>query len=293
MQTPIGEDPALIDLHLHSHYSDGSDPPARVVELAVAAGLTAIALTDHDTMSGLHEAKTRANELGLGFITGVELSCHTGSRNVHLLGYGIDPANSRFGELLLTQQAARSERNVLLAARLSELGLEIDLDEVVALAGPDSVGRPHFAAILMRCGHVSSIDEAFARYLGDGRPAFIERRELRAPDAIRSIHEAGGIASWAHPFPRRSAATDVSSIEGDLEELSDAGLDALEAWYGRYESDVRRRLRRLASRSGLLVTGGSDYHGTFKPDLHVGIGLGDLAVPDEVIDLIMSRRNRL
>lgn len=277
----------MIDLHTHSLHSDGSDSPERVVELAAAAGCQALALTDHDTLSGIPLARARADEMGIELIAGVELSCHTTTRNVHILGYFLQADDILLNERLVSQQMMREERNERLAQRLNEIDISIDLAEVIELAGHRSVGRPHFAAVLMRHGYVDSIDEAFLRFLGDGAPAYVERQELPAATAIQWITDAGGVAAWAHPYPRGSSS--LSSIEPVLEELASYGLVAIEARYSRYDSAQRRGLCKLAERHQLIATGGSDYHGTFKPDLAIGKGLGDLSVPYTVILELRSR----
>lgn len=281
------DSPYVIDLHTHSLRSDGSDSPAALVEAAAAAGCEALALTDHDTVSGIAEAVGAAHRRGIELISGVELSCHTATRNIHLLGYFVDSTDTLFLERLESQQQLRNQRNAGLAARLDEMGLRVDLDEVEQIAGGESVGRPHFALAMVRRGYVSSIDEAFVRYLGDGGSAYVQRQELSAREAIDWITQAGGVASWAHPYPR--GLYDFSSIEPVLEELVSYGLVGLEARYSRYDRDQRRRLVRLARKYELIATGGSDYHGTYKPDLAIAVGLGDLSVPYEVISQLRQQ----
>ncbi len=274
---------------MHSTFSDGSDSPSRLMELAAAADVTTVALTDHDTVAGISEARAAADRHGIGLVPGVELSCHASERNVHLLGYFIDPEDELFLERLSTQRDSRDTRNERLASRLAELGMPVDLDQVCTSANGESVGRPHFAAEMMRLGYVASVDEAFLRFLADGAPAYVERRELDAATGVQWIHDAGGVASWAHPvWPGKTSLTDT---EATLEELTDAGLDALECRYGRYDGDTRKALLKRAERQGLLSTGGTDYHGTYKPDLRIGVGLGDLAVPEAVLTEITAFRN--
>lgn len=271
---------------MHSTFSDGSDSPTQLVELAAQAGVTTMALTDHDTVAGVAEATVAAEAAGIGLVAGVELSCHASQRNVHLLGYFVDFEDELFLERLSTQRDARDTRNERLAARLAELGMPVDLDLVRSNASEESVGRPHFAAEMMRLGYVASVEEAFLRFLADGGPAYVERKELDAATGVQWIHEAGGVVSWAHPiWPGKSSAGETQAT---LEELTDAGLDALECRYGRYDRDTRKSLLRQADRQGLLNTGGTDYHGTYKPDLRVGVGLGDLVVPESVLTEISA-----
>jgi 3',5'-nucleoside bisphosphate phosphatase len=280
----------VIDLHTHSLRSDGSDSPSTIVDLAADVGCSSVALTDHDNVSGIDEALLRAAERSIELIPGIELSCHTSSRNIHLLGYFVDHRDPIFLERLRSQQRLRAERNDRLAERLTTLGMEVTIEEVSEVAGSETIGRPHFAAVLMQKGHVGSIDEAFVSWLADDMPAHVERQELPAEIAIQWIHDAGGVASWAHPVWRSvGPQRHRPSIEPVVEELVAAGLDGIEARYSRYDGARRRELVRLAARFELVATGGSDYHGTYKPDLHIGIGVGDLDIPESVLDELRSR----
>jgi predicted metal-dependent phosphoesterase TrpH len=283
----------MIDLHTHSSHSDGSDSPEHVVELAAAAGVSVLSLTDHDTTAGLAAATARAADLEITFVPGIELSCHTSDRTVHLLGYGFDPNDLSLGELLRGQISARNERNSQLVERLNDLGYEISMEEVLSFTDGGTVGRPHVARALVERRYVSSIEAAFEELLADDRPAYIDRRELSAVDAITAVHAAGGVTAWAHPARMATSAFDERQLQPALDELIEAGLDAIESWYSTYDPDRRRAMVRLARRNDLLPTGGSDYHGTYKPDLAVGIGRGDLQVPNDVWDELQSRLARL
>lgn len=277
----------LIDLHTHSHFSDGSDSPTHLVTLAAKAGCSAIALTDHDTVRGVPEARTAAEQHGLELIAGVELSCHTEKRTVHILGYFLDIDDARLQERLESQRTLRDERNVQLVAQLNGLGLAITIDEVLELAGEESVGRPHVAAALLARRYVASIDEAFRRFLIEGTPGFVARRELSVEEGIRWITEAGGVASLAHPIMLQRSTH--FHIEEELAQLKAAGLHGIECHYGRYDPAQRRLLVKAANRWNLVATGGSDYHGTYKPDLSVGTGRGDLHVPEESLEQLRQR----
>lgn len=271
----------LIDLHTHSSISDGSDSPARLVELAAAAGCTTLALTDHDTTDGISEARDRGIELGVEVIAGIELSCHTPRRTIHLLGFLPHFDDALLQSRLRTQRELRGQRNERLLLRLNDIGLAITADDVARHGRGSSVGRPHFAAALMERGYVSSIDEAFRRFLSDGSKGHVERRGLPAAEGIEWIREAGGVAVWAHPYtPVKFGGSD---LQPDLDQLIEAGLGGLECWYGRYDQKVRRRLARIAEQRGLIATGGSDYHGSYKPDLFIGSGTGNLDVPESAL----------
>lgn len=250
--------PIEADLHLHSHYSDGIHPPARVVEMAAGAGLKAIALTDHDTVEGIAEALDAA-PTGLLVIPGVELSSDYRGREIHLLAYFVDPDDASLRSALRRYREDRATRAERMVARLNQLGIPATMDEVHAAAGAGgareraSVGRPHIADVLVRRGAVRDIDDAFARYLGRGRPAYVARSSISVPDAIRLVRAAGGALVVAHPG--------LNLAEGDVEALVSEGLDGIEVLHPKHAEDQRRRLEAIARRAGVIITGGSDYHG--------------------------------
>lgn len=277
----------MIDLHTHSSRSDGSDPPERIAELAAKAGCTAVALTDHDRVDGIDAARRRGQELGIEVVGGCEVSCTTAFGTLHLLAYFVEEDDGPLHAELERLQQWRSERNARLAARLAELGLPVTLEEMEAEAGGVGVGRPHVAAILVRKGVVSSIQEAFDEWLGDGRPAHVERPRLGVAEAIRLVRASGGVAVIAHPLSLR---LEPGQLDQAVQEMAAEGIGGLEAIYGRYTAAEREMLSALARRHDLVVTGGSDYHGTYKPDLQVGVGRGDLVVPAAVLADLDARR---
>ncbi len=279
----------VIDLHTHSNVSDGSDPPERIPELAAAAGCTAVALTDHDSLGGLPAARRRADELGLTLVPGCELSCRgPGSGGMHVLVYFVEDDGGPLAAELVHLRDDRRTRNERLVARLHELGVPIAFDDVVAQAGgSEGVGRPHFAAVLVRMGIAESIDDAFTRYLGAGAPGYVPKARLEGPEVAHLAALSGGVAVLAHPL---SLGLEPPALEASVAELAAAGFVGIEALYGNYRPEERQALTRLAHRHGLVVTGGSDYHGTSKPDLAVGTGRGDLSVPEQVLDDLAGRR---
>ena len=250
----------MIDLHSHSTVSDGTDPPADVVALGAAARLSALALTDHDTLDHLPEARAAAAEHGIRLVSGCEISCELDGRD---------------------------DRNQQIVEQLRADGVDVTLDEVLAEAGEGSVGRPHIARVLLRKGYVSSIQEAFDRWLAKGRPAYFERVRLTPEESIDLAHASGGVTVMAHPS---SVELEGAALDAFVGGLAATGLDGLECLYGRYSPDERSSYRDLADRHRLAVTGGSDYHGDNKPDLRIGTGRGDLAVPDELLDALEARR---
>ncbi len=279
----------MIDLHTHSNISDGSDLPARIPELAHEAGCSAVALTDHDSLAGIGPARLRADELGITLVPGCEVSClPVGSGGVHVLVYFVDDEGSELGAELHRLRRDRHERNLALTERLVALGVPVTYAQVVDIAGgEEGVGRPHFAAALVAVGAASSIDDAFDRYLANGRPGYVPKGRLTGPDVARLARASGGVAVLAHPFSTGLAGTDLAQL---VAELADSGFGGLEAVYGRYSPRQRQELGNLARRFDLVATGGSDFHGISKPDLAVGTGQGDLKVPDRVLALLEARR---
>jgi predicted metal-dependent phosphoesterase TrpH len=278
----------VIDLHTHSTVSDGSDSPAHLAELAAAAGLKAFALTDHDRLDGLAEARTRADELGVELVPGCELSCEHAA-TMHILVYDIEPGEGPLQDELHELQAARETRNDRMAALLVELGLPVTREEMEAEAGGIGVGRPHVAAVLVRKGVVGSVQEAFDTWLAKGRPAYVKKDRLSPADALRLARSSGGRPVLAHPLSLDLAP---ATLESTVRELAHLGLCGIEAVYGRYSPEERTGLLALAAAIGLVATGGSDHHGTYKPDLSVGVGRGDLAVPDEALEHLRARGGR-
>ena len=277
----------MIDLHTHSSVSDGSDPPERIPELAAAAGCRAVALTDHDRLDGIPTARASARQAGVELVEGCELSCRTPWGEAHLLAYFVEADGGPLQVLLEQLQRSRDRRNEQLAQRFAELGLPVTLEEMEEEAGGTGVGRPHAAAVLVRKGVVASISEAFDLWLGDGKPAHVERERPDVGDVGRATSESGGVLVLAHPL---SLELEPEGLDQAVAELAALGLVGLEAIYGNYSLEERRELCALAARRGLVATGGSDYHGEYKPDLRVGVGRGDLAVPDSVLEQLRERR---
>lgn len=276
-----------VDLHTHSRMSDGSATPADIVAMAAARRLGGLALTDHDTLDGLEEAATAAASAGIRFVPGVELSVRWGGRAMHLLSYWIEPGPGPLQDRLAELRDGRDLRNAQIVDALQGLGIDITVGEVAAQAGAGSVGRPHIAAVLMGKGVVSSIAEAFDAYLAEGRPAYRPRMRLDAGDAVRLTKASGGSAVVAHPHTVADAADGFATA---LEAFRSLGIDGVECYYGEYTPEIRRRLAATADRIGLIPTGGSDYHGTYKPGLEVGVGRGDLLVPDAVLEALEATR---
>lgn len=277
-----------VDLHLHSIYSDGTDSPAEIVDLAVAAGLRTIALTDHDNLDGIAAIREAAEGHELDVIAGTELSVDWGSDAMHMLVYFLEPVEGPLQGRLAGIQQSRSDRNRRVADVLADLGMDVPYDEVVAEAKGKGVGRPHFAAIMVRKKYVASFAEAFDRYLGKGRPAYQDRVRLGAVETIQLARASGAVPAIAHPHTLGVGAEDYREAFG---QLTDAGLGGIEAHYAEYAPELREHLASLCADLGIAATGGSDYHGSYKEGLHVGVGFGDLVVPDKAVEDLLLQQN--
>jgi len=278
---------AVIDLHLHSTCSDGSETPERVVELAVAAGCTAMALTDHDGLGGIARARERADILGIGFVPGCEVSCAFSPGTMHVLAYFTESGEGPLQSELELLREERTKRNELLLQRLKDLGLPVTSDEVEAAAGSSVIGRPHFASVLVANGAATSIQDAFERLLAKGTPGYVPKARIGVTDFIAVAARSRAVAVLAHPL---TLGLDAASLDRVLEELAAAGLAGMECYYGRYSPEQRAGLVEVARRHDVVATGGSDFHGSFKPDLVVGTGTGDLDVPDSALEELLARK---
>jgi predicted metal-dependent phosphoesterase TrpH len=270
---------ARIDLHLHTTCSDGSCTPAEVVARAQKANVTALAITDHDIVTGLPEAMEAGRNAGIDVIPGIELSSRLGKSEIHILGYYLDWQDPTLLAHLDRFRQARHRRNPLIIDKLRALGVDISYDEVKALAGTDAVGRPHIARVLMQKGYVGSAKEAFDRYLADGAAAHVPRDLPSPAEAIALIRAARGVPVLAHP-----SWVDRDGIYTLCEQLKEAGLAGIEVYYSTHKPEQTAQYVETARRLGLLLTGGSDFHGVTKPDIDVGTGRGNLKVPEQLLD---------
>lgn len=278
-----------IDLHTHSTASDGTLSPSDVIRSAKDAGLEAVALTDHDTTGGLAEAGDQATKLNMEFIPGCELSVVSPSGNMHILGYWIPPGPSKLCQNLEYLRQHRHDRNHLVMAKLNALGLEIRYEEVLAVSGGDAVGRPHIAQVMLAKGHVDSVDDAFRLYLGANGKAYVPKEKLDPRHAIELLKSVDATVVLAHPFLLGLQGPD---LRGVIRQLKDYGLDGLEAYYTQHRPDQTLTYLRIAKDLDLLVTGGSDFHGTVKPKIQLGTGYGDLFVPYSVLAAMKEHRRQ-
>ncbi len=274
----------MIDLHSHTDQSDGSLSPAELVAAACSGGVGVLGITDHDTFAGYDAALEPAAAAGVELVCGIELSTKLHGHSVHLLGYFFHERNGfgAFREWVAEQQASRRERNVRLAARLQELGFDITLEEAEA-RGKGMTGRPHFAQILVEKGYVSNFRQAFDEYLDESAKGYVHRKEPQFAESVERIRTAGGIASLAHPVRVNG---DVPKL---MPELCEAGMNAIEAYHSDHGPQDVALYLELARKYGLLVTGGSDFHGAVKPNVRLGTGAdGNLCVPREVFDRLKN-----
>lgn len=270
-----------IDLHLHTTYSDGSFSPTEVLQFAQEAGVSTLAITDHDIVDGLPEAFTAGETLGIEVIPGIELSSRFEGRETHILGYFFDWKDSTLQTRLTKQRASRNQRNPRVVEKLNQLGLELSYEEVKAKAGTGSIGRPHIAEVLVDKGHVKSTKEAFDRYLAEGGPAYVARELPDSSEVIRWIREAGGVAVLAHPNWTKQKGQELQTL---CRTLKEAGLMGIEVFYSTHTKRQTSEYLELARTLDLLMTGGSDFHGTAKPGIQVGKGRGDLKVTEKLLE---------
>ena len=278
----------MIDLHCHSTFSDGSHPPEHLVEEAVKIGLTALALTDHDTTAGVPRFLAAGVGKPIRLVPGVELSVDCSSGVMHMLGYWMDLENPELVRQMEWIRDGRTMRNRTMLEKLNAQGLTMTWDEVAAFAGEDVVGRPHFAQVLLQKGYVKDKNEAFDKWLGDGKPGYADRPRLTAPAAISLIRQAGGVAVLAHPFTLRIGKEAMAAL---FVELAGAGLSGVECYYSEHSADLIQDYLAMAKKANLVPTGGSDFHGEVSPGIRLGFGFGGLNVPDEVLGLLEARRS--
>lgn len=265
----------VIDLHVHSTASDGTMSPAEVVHHAQSLGLSAIGLTDHDSLSGIPEALETGESIGIEVIPGCELSVESPQGAMHILGYWVRPDGS-LDHMLTMLRKKRHERNRAMIGKLQKMGMDLEYEEVRALSGGGSVGRPHLARVLVEKGYVRSVDEAFRSLLGSQGAAYVPKEKPTPGEAIEALRQEGALAFLAHPFSLELAIPDLDRIVQFLKEL---GLQGIEAWYSGHDDGQVRYCLEAARRYDLLVSGGSDFHGSVKPKIHLGTGLGNLHVP--------------
>ena len=280
-----------IDLHIHSTASDGTLAPVDIVERARQLGLAAIAITDHDTVDGVQQILKNGPPRDIRFLTGVELSTAPPERfpcrgSLHLLGYGFRHDDDDLQQQLHKLQEARRNRNPRIIAKLQRLGIDITIDELETPGQKRQTGRPHIAELLLKKGVVHTFDEAFDRFLGNDKPAYVDKYRIPCHQAIRLIKQAGGVPVLAHPGLIRP--TRPWQLTDLLAELQAGGLQGLEVYYPEHSPEQTREFTELARNHGLVLTGGTDYHGTIKAGIELGRADGNFAVPFHVYEQLVT-----
>ena len=277
----------LVDLHTHTTASDGTDSPALLMAKAAEAGLEAVAVTDHDTLSGLDEAADAGRKYGVELIRGCEISTGTELGELHILGLWLPQHPALLQEKLAFLRRKRAERNEGIVRKLQDLGLDITMEEVLAIATGESVGRPHIAEVLLRKGYAENSREVFKEYLGCHGKAYLPKEVLEPEESVRLLADLGATVSLAHPMLWKGPS---GWLDTQVARLKDCGLNAIEAWHSEHsEADVRACLA-LAKRFDLGISGGSDYHGDNKPSICLGTSYGKLRVGMDVLESLRQRR---
>ena len=271
-----------IDLHIHSTASDGSLTPAEIINRAQRLNLAAIAITDHDSIYGSKEALQAGIPPSLKFLTGVEISAahptfFPGSGSFHILGYCIRLDNQALNQALNRLRDARKNRNPKIIKRLNELGLKISLEDVNPTIAHGQLGRPHIAQVMIKKGFVKSMDEAFDKFLGAGKPAYVDKNRIGCEETIKMIRDAGGVPVLAHPALLN--INDDFQLEELIQNLIKIGMRGIEVYYPEHSPEQMQRYRELANKYNLLITGGTDFHGSITPKIEMGTGKGTLFIP--------------
>ena len=276
----------MVDLHSHSIFSDGTSTPEELVNLAVQGGLTALALTDHDTTDGLPRFMAAGADSSLQTIPGIELSAEFGEVTFHMLGYFFDPANAELQTALKWVREGRTGRNVQILEKLNRLGYNLTHEDVLKHAGDDLIGRPHFAAALIEKGHFKSKDKIFQQLLGKGKAAYVDRLRLTPEACVEVIRKAGGVPVIAHPGQMKLTARSLRRL---VKQLKEHGLGGIEVWHPIHKPHQMASYLRICEDFDLVAAGGSDFHGTLTPDLTLGRGFGDLEVQDTALEALRGR----
>lgn len=277
-----------IDLHTHSLKSDGSMTPTEVVKCASDAGLSAIALSDHDSIAGVKEAVEAGERYGVEIVPAIELSAQSDTET-HILGYYIDVDNKYLNERLEYCKLVRDQRQEETCEKLRALGFDVTMEEARALAGADVLCRAHFAKLLVAKGYSPSVKEAFRVYLNNGCPAYSSKQALTDEECVSLIKEAGGVAFLAHLHLTRLPHDELKAF---LVRLKGVGLDGIEGYYTDYTPEMQKEYMDMAAELGLAISGGTDFHGAMKPHISIGRGLGSLEIPYSVLEGIKAIANK-
>lgn len=274
-----------IDLHVHSTASDGTFTPTELVTEAKRCGLSAFALTDHDTVDGISEALAAGEASGFEVIPGVELSTEYNETEIHVVGLFIDPANTELQAELAKFRDNRDNRNLKMIEKLQEEGFRITAEDLYRLNPDTVVARPHIARYLVDSGQVKDLKTVFDKYIGDGCKCYVDRYKITPMQAVALIHQAGGLAILAHPCLYKMKRAELTAM---IEELVAAGLNGIEVVYSCNQGSDEKDFRAMAEKYHLLLSGGSDFHGANKPYIHLGTGKGTMSVPHEFLEAMRT-----
>lgn len=274
-----------IDLHTHSCASDGSLTPTAVMQAAKDAGLTAVALTDHDTIAGVREAMQAAEQLNIECIPGIELSAFYKNLEVHIVGLFLNIDDPQLNKRLEDFRQIRENRNLRMIQKMQEADVDITMEKLREAEGDAVITRANIARYLLHIGYIQSINEAFDKYLSPGMPFFVQKTGVTPKDAIQAIRDNGGVAILAHPLTYKFTRQELKTC---LEELKSYGLQGMETYYSTFSEADHRDMKRLADSYDLLYSGGSDFHGNVKPHIRIGSGMGKLVIPYDVLDELRS-----
>ncbi|MGN0349070.1 MAG: PHP domain-containing protein [Roseburia sp.] len=284
----------MVDLHVHSTESDGTLSPQEVMLAAKEAGLAAVALTDHDTVSGIAKAAPVAHELGLELVPGIELSTEYRSpfgnrvgKEIHIVGLYLDTKNKELLEKTEEFRECRNNRNAQMVAALQAEGFDITMEALAAQNPNCVITRANIARFLYEHGYIKTMQEAFSKYIGDGCRCYVRRFQITPMEAVSLIHSWGGISVLAHPMLYRMSSVHLQHM---IDELKDAGLDGIEALYSTHTPGEEKLVKKIAAQNGLLISGGSDFHGANKASIRIGRGLGSLSIPYSILSEIQKRR---
>lgn len=276
----------MIDLHTHSSFSDGTLTPSELIDFAVSQGITHLAMTDHDTVEGIDEALSSAKQRNVKFARGVEVSAEFKEKTMHILGYNVNHKSAQLNEKLKILRQAREDRNPKIIQKLNEKGFEITYDDVLKEADNKVVGRPHFASVMLKKGYVKSTQEAFDLYLAKGACCYVDKFRFEPKEAIKMILESGGVPVLAHPL---SLKLNYSEIKEVIKSLKESGLEGVECFYRNHTKEDEENLIAIANELDLIVTGGSDFHGSNRPNIFIGVGEGSMKVPLWVAEKFFER----
>lgn len=282
----------LIDLHTHTTASDGTLTPKQLIQHAHEVGISVVSVTDHDTTDGLADARDEAERVGIFLIPGIEISAEYSAKGtMHILGYFIDDENDSMVEALDFLKRSRRLRNPKMIKLLNDAGVSITMEEVVEEAGGGQVGRPHFAKVMIKKGFASSVNDAFDRYIKKGGPCYVNKERLSPEKSIELILSAGGIPVIAHP--KTLNVQDFNDLKKLVATLVDYGMMGMECYYYSHTKTETKNYIGIAQELGLLVTGGTDFHGENKPKIKLGVGKGNLKIPDELAEGLIAAHEEM